>query len=487
MALKVAIIGRPNVGKSTLFNRLTGTKHALVDDTPGVTRDRREGEGRIADLTFRIVDTAGLEDAQDDSLEGRMRRQTEAAVEQADIVLMMIDARAGITPLDAHFADWLRRIDVPVTLLANKCEGRSGLAGLAEAYTLGLGDPIAISAEHGEGMGELYDILRPLVDALPDAGRAPEPDAGAAEPEADEDAIGVDDEGADADEHEDDGEVLDAFVDDEPPGPIRVAIVGRPNAGKSTLINRLLGEDRLLTGPEAGITRDAIEVEWSYKDQPFKLWDTAGLRRKAKVVDKLERLSTTDTMRAVRFAQVVVLVLDGELMLEKQDLAIARTVLDQGRALVIAVNKWDAVANKEAAGRRLRDRLDTSLTQVRGVPWVAVSALRGANLTKLLDAILDIYTVWNTRVPTSRLNRWLERMVEMHPPPLSKGRRLRLRYMTQVKARPPTFAAFVSQADELPESYVRYLVGGLRDEFGLVGVPIRVNLRKRRNPYVDEG
>lgn len=477
MALKVAIIGRPNVGKSTLFNRLTGTKHALVDDTPGVTRDRREGDGRIADLTFRIIDTAGLEDARDDSLEGRMRRQTEAAVEKADLVLMMIDARAGVTPLDAHFADWLRRVKVPVTLLANKCEGRGGIAGLAEAYKMGLGEPVPISAEHGEGMGELYDIIRARIEA--DPALAAELWAEEEEPFPEEVEIGVD---LDEDGLEE-GELPE---DRGPKGPLKLAIVGRPNVGKSTLVNRLLGEDRLLTGPEAGITRDAIEVPWTYKDREIHLVDTAGLRRKARVIEKLERMSTTDTLRAVRYAQVVMLVLDGDQMLEKQDLAIARTVLDQGRALIIAVNKWDAVTDKSAAGQRLRDRLDTSLAQVRGIPWIPVSALRGSNLDKLLDAVLNIYDIWNTRIPTSRLNRWLERMVEQHPPPLSKGRRLRLRYMTQVKARPPTFAAFVSQADELPESYVRYLIGGLRDEFGLVGVPIRVNLRKRRNPYVDE-
>lgn len=478
MALKVAIIGRPNVGKSTLFNRLTGTKHALVDDTPGVTRDRREGDGRIADLTFRIIDTAGLEDARDDSLEGRMRRQTEAAVENADLVLMMIDARAGVTPLDAHFADWLRRVKVPVTLLANKCEGRGGIAGLAEAYKMGLGEPVPISAEHGEGMGELYDIIRARIEADPVLAAELWADEGDESfPDVIEDGVELDE--ADLEE--------DAILEDTGPrGPLKLAIVGRPNVGKSTLVNRLIGEDRLLTGPEAGITRDAIQVPWTYKDREIHLVDTAGLRRKARVTEKLERMSTTDTMRAVRYAQVVMLVLDGDLMLEKQDLAIARTVLDQGRALIIAVNKWDAVTDKSAAGQRLRDRLDTSLAQVRGIPWIPVSALRGSNLDKLLDAVLDIYDVWNTRIPTSRLNRWLERMVEQHPPPLSKGRRLRLRYMTQVKARPPTFAAFVSQADELPESYVRYLVGGLRDEFGLVGVPIRVNLRKRRNPYVDE-
>lgn len=470
MPIKVAVIGRPNVGKSTLFNRLTGTRHALVDDTPGVTRDRREGDGRIADLSFRVIDTAGLEDAFDDSLEARMRRQTERAVETADIVFMLIDARAGVTPLDAHFADWLRRVPVPVVLLANKCEGRAGLSGLAESYALGLGDPVPISAEHGEGMGELYDILRKVAEEkgeLGDAGPAPEP------------------------EFEDPVPDAEAEGDDETPeeeaGPIRLAVVGRPNVGKSTLVNRLIGEDRLLTGPEAGITRDAIEVEWQYRGRALRLVDTAGLRRRARVSEKLERLSTADTRRAVKFAHVVLLVLDADMMLEKQDLTIARMALEEGRALVIAANKWDAVQDRNAASRMLRDRLDISLTQVRGVPWIPVSAARGHNLDKLLDAVLDTYDRWNKRVATARLNRWLEAMLDAHPPPLAKGRRVKIRYITQVKARPPTFAAFVSQAAELPDSYVRYLTGGLRDEFGLVGVPIRLNLRQRKNPYADDG
>lgn len=468
MPIKVAVIGRPNVGKSTLFNRLTGTRHALVDDTPGVTRDRREGDGRIADLSFRVIDTAGLEDAFDDSLEARMRRQTEQAVQAADIVFMLIDARAGVTPLDAHFADWLRRVPVPVVLLANKCEGRAGLSGLAESYALGLGDPVPISAEHGEGMGELYDILRKIAEEkgeLGDAGPAPEP----AFEELDADAEGDDE------------------LPEEELGPIRLAVVGRPNVGKSTLVNRLIGEDRLLTGPEAGITRDAIEVEWQYRGRAVRLVDTAGLRRRARVSEKLERLSTADTRRAVKFAHVVLLVLDAEMMLEKQDLTIARMALEEGRALVIAANKWDAVQDRNAASRMLRDRLDISLTQVRGVPWIPVSAVRGSNLDKLLDAVLDTYDRWNKRVATARLNRWLEAMLDAHPPPLAKGRRVKIRYITQVKARPPTFAAFVSQAAELPDSYVRYLTGGLRDEFGLVGVPIRLNLRQRKNPYADDG
>lgn len=466
MPIKVAVIGRPNVGKSTLFNRLTGTRHALVDDTPGVTRDRREGDGRIADLSFRLIDTAGLEDAFDDSLEARMRRQTERAVEEADLVLMLIDARAGVTPLDAHFADWLRRVATPVVLLANKCEGRAGMSGLAECYALGLGDPVPISAEHGEGMGELYDVIRKIAE---EKGELPEP-APEFEPFEDEPP---------------EGEEVEPEVEEV--GPIRLAVVGRPNVGKSTLVNRLIGEDRLLTGPEAGITRDAIEVQWEYRGRPIRLVDTAGLRRRARVSEKLERLSTADTRRAVKYAHVVLLVLDSETMLEKQDLTIARMALDEGRALVIAANKWDTVDDKNTASRILRDRLDTSLTQVRGVPWIPISAARGTNLTKLLDAVLDTYDRWNTRVPTARLNRWLEAMLEAHPTPLAKGRRVKIRYMTQVKARPPTFAAFVSQAAELPDSYVRYLTGGLRDEFGLVGVPIRLNLRQRRNPYTDDG
>ncbi len=351
MPIKVAVIGRPNVGKSTLFNRLTGTRHALVDDTPGVTRDSREGDGRIADLSFRLIDTAGLEDAFDDSLEARMRRQTERAVEEADLVLMLIDARAGVTPLDAHFADWLRRVATPVVLLANKCEGRAGMSGLAECYALGLGDPVPISAEHGEGMGELYDVIRKIAE---EKGELPEP-APEFEP--------FDDEPAEGEEAE---------PEEEEVGPIRLAVVGRPNVGKSTLVNRLIGEDRLLTGPEAGITRDAIEVQWEYRGRSIRLVDTAGLRRRARVSEKLERLSTADTRRAVKYAHVVLLVLDSETMLEKQDLTIARMALDEGRALVIAANKWDTVDDKNAASRILRDRLDTSLTQVRGVPWIPI-------------------------------------------------------------------------------------------------------------------
>ena len=480
MALKLAIVGRPNVGKSTLFNRLTGTKHALVDDRPGVTRDRRDGKGNIADLEFDLIDTAGLEDAHDDSLEGRMRRQTELAVAQADVILILMDARAGVTPLDAHFADWLRRVEKPVLLLANKCEGRAGLSGLAESYTLGLGEPVPISAEHGEGMGELYDALREIAEQRGEFGYEDEP-----EDEPFEDlptkASSRTDNGP-----EGEGEFEDLFEeDDEPAGAIKIAIVGRPNVGKSTLINHLLGEDRLLTGPEAGITRDAIEVDWQFEGREIKLVDTAGLRRKARIEEKLEILSVQDTRRAIRYAQVVILVLDADMMLERQDLAIARMVLEEGRAMVIAANKWDAITNKSEAAQQLRDRLQTSLPQVKGVPWIPISGLTGSNLDKLFRAVLETYDIWNTRVSTARLNRWLENVLAVHPPPLAKGRRVRIRYMTQVKARPPTFAAFVSQDGELPESYTRYLIGGLREEFGLVGVPIRINLRKRRNPYAD--
>lgn len=478
MAFKIAIIGRPNVGKSTLFNRLIGKRHALVDDTPGVTRDRREGDGRIADLNFTIVDTAGLEDATDDSLEARMRRQTELAVTQADLVFMMIDARAGVTPLDSHFAGWLRKTDAKVVLVANKCEGRGGISGLAEAYRLGLGDPIALSAEHGEGLGDLYDTIAENMKAV---GHDPHPEDSdpyehAAPLEADVDIEELLEVGISPDEVR--------FLPPPEDGPLRLAVIGRPNVGKSTLINKLIGEERLLTGPEAGITRDAIEIEWSFKGRALKLVDTAGMRRRSRVSDKLERLSTADTRRSIDFAHVVLLVLDATMPMEKQDLTIARMALDEGRALVIAVNKWDAVKDKSAASQQIRDRLDTSLTQVRGVPWIPVSAIRGRSLDKMLDAVFQMYDLWNSRVPTSRLNRWLGRMTEAHPPPLSKGRRIRIRYMTQVKARPPTFSAFVSQAAELPDAYARYLIGGLRDEFGLIGVPIRINLRQPKNPYV---
>ncbi len=456
MTFTVAIIGRPNVGKSTLFNRLVGKRLALVDDTPGVTRDWREGEGRIADMRFRVLDTAGLEEAAGDTLAGRMSRQTLQALSAADVALLLIDARAGVTPVDEHFAAALRKGATPVILVANKCEGQAGEAGLIEAFGLGLGEPVAISAEHGEGMGDLFEALRPHADA-----------AAAREAVAARDAT---------EEHGEEGEHGE-------PGPLQLAIVGRPNVGKSTLVNRLVGEERLLTGPEAGITRDAIAVDWEFEGRPIRLIDTAGLRRRARITGKLEKLSGSDAMRAVRYAQVVVLLLDAEAMLEKQDLTIARQVVEEGRALVIAANKWDLIDDPRAALAMLRDRLADSLPQVRGVPVVTVSALRGRNLDKLMRAVIRIYDVWNRRVPTAKLNEWLSFMTDAHPPPLAAGRRVRLRYITQIKTRPPSFAIWTSRPAALPESYIRYLVNGLRDDFGLDGVPLRVSLRKGKNPY----
>jgi GTP-binding protein len=446
MAFTVAIVGRPNVGKSTLFNRLVGKRLALVAETPGVTRDRREGLAYIGDLPFSVIDTAGLEEAPGESLEARMREQTEKALADADLALLLIDARAGVTPADAHFADWLRGKDKPVILVANKCESAAGDAGFYEAFALGLGEPIALSAEHGHGIGELLSALAPHAEA----------------------AIALQEEDAETDGS----------------GLLRLAIIGRPNTGKSTLVNRLIGEERLLTGPEAGITRDAIAVDWSYRGRALRLFDTAGLRRRSRVADKLEVLSVADTRRAIRFANVAVLMLDASVMLEKQDLTIARQVVDEGRALVIAANKWDAVKDRKGASRKLRDRLQTSLPQVRGVPVVTISALEGTSLDTLMDAVFAVYDIWNSRVSTGRLNQWLDAMTEAHPPPLAgSGRRVRLRYATQVKSRPPTFAVWTSRPEDLPDSYRRYLVNGLREDFGLSGIPIRLQFRKGRNPY----
>ena len=459
MGFTVAIVGRPNVGKSTLFNRLVGKKLALVDDQPGVTRDRRFGAGHLGDLDFTVVDTAGLEDVFDQSLEARMREQTEEAIRQADVALLLFDARAGITPLDEHFAKRLRKTKTPILLVANKCESRAAEAGLSEAFRLGLGAAIPISAEHGEGMGALYDVLREQADRK----RA------RAEQAVDADAL------------------LEDFPEDEAPAPkvLQLAIVGRPNVGKSTLANALLGEDRLLTGPEAGITRDAIAVDWQWKGNPIRLIDTAGLRRRARVVEKLERLSGADTQRAVRYAHVVVLVLDANDMLEKQDLTIARHVIEEGRALVIAANKWDAIEDKTEALKKLKERVEKSLPQVSGVPIVTMSARSGRNLDKLMQAVLKIYDEWNKRVGTAQLNRYLEAATVAHPPPLVRGRRIKLRYMTQIKTRPPTFTLFAAKADELPDAYARYLINGIRERFDLKGTPIRLYLRRTDNPFAE--
>jgi GTPase len=470
MPFTIAIIGRPNVGKSTLFNRLVGKRLAIVDDTPGVTRDRREGEGRLADLEFRIVDTAGLEEAFDDSMEARMRIQTNRAVDEADVTLLLIDARAGLTPLDAHFADWLRTQGKPSILIANKCEGGAGDLGYYESFGIGLGDPIPISAEHGEGMGDLYDALQPFADAA----KAAEAAAEAGETGA------VDVSDLELAEEIDDGEA------EEPPKHLQLAIVGRPNVGKSTLVNRLIGEDRMLTGPEAGITRDSIAISLEFNGQSIRLIDTAGLRRKARITQKLESLSVTDSLRSIQYAHCVVLLTDATQTMEKQDLTIARRVINEGRALIIAINKWDLAENRSEAKRRVTDRLEKSLPQARGIPVVTFSALTGEGLKRLLPTVLSVFALWNRRISTARLNRWLEVMCERHPPPLISGRRIRLRYMTQAKSRPPTFVIFANLPEELPEAYNRYLINGLRDTFDLPGIPLRILTRRSKNPYAKE-
>jgi GTP-binding protein len=451
MSFTIAIIGRPNVGKSTLFNRLVGQKLALVDDEPGVTRDRREGQARLGDLEFTIIDTAGLDEGAKGSLTARMQEQTETAIELADALMFVVDARAGLTPADRTFADFARRADKPVLLLANKSEGRHGEAGAMEAYALGLGDPIQVSAEHGEGMGELYDALRALL---------PEP------AEGDEDT---------PDEDEADAESSNR--------PIRVAIVGRPNAGKSTLINRLLGEERLLTSPEAGTTRDSIAVEIDWKGRGFRVFDTAGLRRRSRIEEKLEKLSVADALRAVRFAEVVVLMMDVQNRFEEQDLRIADLIEREGRALVIAVNKWDLMDSKPGQISALRVDADHWLPQVAGVPIVAVSGMMGEGIDRLMEAIVAAYGVWNKRVPTSALNRWFEQAISANPPPAVSGRRLKLNYITQTKARPPSFVLFCSRADAVPQSYLRYLVNSLREAFDLPGTPVRITLREKANPF----
>jgi GTP-binding protein len=477
----VAIVGRPNVGKSTLFNRLVGKKLALVDDTPGVTRDWRAAAARVGGIDFVAVDTAGLEEADGGSLEGRMRRQTERAIERANVVLLVIDARAGLTPMDRHFSQWLRRAGTPVVLVANKCEGRAGLPGLLEAFELGLGEPVALSAEHGEGLADLVEALIPFLppEAAGDDEAGPEGvGVGPSSPSPAQPVAGA---GPGSTGREGAAEAAETGTG----RPLDLAIVGRPNVGKSTLLNALVGEERVLTGPEAGMTRDAITVEWCWRDTRFRLVDTAGLRRRARIDDKLEKLAVADALRVIRLAHVVVLVMDADAILDRQDLTIARLVLDEGRALVIAVNKWDAVADRGAALVQLRERLEASLPQARGVPTVTLSALRRQGLEPLLDAVLRIYGLWNRRIGTAKINQWLQEATDRHPPPLVEGRRVKLRYGTQVKSRPPTFALWVSRPTELPESYSRYLIQSLRDTFGLPGVPIRLLLRKGRNPYAE--
>jgi GTP-binding protein len=448
MSFTVAIVGRPNVGKSTLFNRLVGKRIALVDDRPGVTRDRREGEARLGDLTFTAIDTAGLEDAHDESLAGRMLAQTKAALAQADAVFFLIDARAGPVPDDRAFADLVRRSGKPAILIANKAEGKAGEAGLLEAYALGLGEPVAISAEHGEGLADLISALR---NALPEATAAP---AAAIETEAAA----------------------------EPAKPIRVAVVGRPNSGKSTLVNRLLGEERMLTGPEAGITRDAIAVDLTWHGRDFRLHDTAGLRRPPKVQEKLEKLSVADAINAIRFAEVVVLLMDAAHPFEEQDLRIADLVEREGRALAIGIAKWDLRA-RTAAIAKLREEADRRLPQLKGVPVVGVSGLTGEGVDRLMQAVVDIHDIWNRRAPTHELNRWLAEATAAHPPPAVSGRRIRLNYVTQPKSRPPTFVLFCTRADAVPDAYRRYLVNELRDAFDMPGTPIRLTLREKANPF----
>jgi GTP-binding protein len=451
MSFTIAIVGRPNVGKSTLFNRLVGARRALVDDQPGVTRDRREGDGKLGDLSFRVIDTAGLENAASESLSGKIQAQTAKAVAQADAVLFLVDARVGATPADHTFADLVRKSGKPAILVANKSEGRAGEAGALESYALGLGDPVAISAEHAEGLADLYDALRA---ALPRETQEPD------EEEIDEEAAA---EPADK--------------------PIRIAVVGRPNTGKSTLINRLLGEERLVTGPEAGITRDAIAVDLEWHGRRMRVHDTAGMRRRSRIDEKLEKLSIADTLNAIRFAEVVVVLVDAQTPFEEQDVRIADLVEREGRAIVIGFNKVDLVERETGSRQRLRDLIDRVLPQIKGAPVVAISAHTGEGLDHLMKSVIEAYAVWNRRVPTAALNRFLMKASEMHPPPAIRGRRIRLDYMTQPKSRPPTFVLFSSRAEALPETYRRYLINGLRDAFALPGTPIRLTLRSKANPY----
>jgi GTP-binding protein len=442
MTFAAAILGRPNVGKSTLFNRLVGRKIALVDDQPGVTRDRREGEAKLGDLRFRLFDTAGLDDSKGASLEARMSAQAEKAVEDSDVVLFVIDARMGVTPTDREFATRVRRRGKPVILLANKAEGRGQMPGVLEAYELGFGEPLPVSAEHGEGLDTLHDALLAYAEEKP---------------------------GAEGEERGD--------------GPLRLAIIGQPNAGKSTLVNAILGEERMLTGPEAGITRDAISSDFDWRGQKIRLWDTAGIRRKSRVTAKIEKLAVSDALRAIRFAECVVVLIDASLPIERQDLTLCDLAAQEGRAVVLALSKWDLVEDKQKKLKEVTSDLEDVLPEIRGVPVITLSAKQERGIDKLLEAVLKAMERWNSRIPTSQVNRWLEGAIARNPPPAPSGRRIKIRYATQASARPPTFAIFGNQLSKLPESYLRYLMNGLREDFELWGVPIRFSLRGGKNPF----
>jgi GTPase len=446
MTFTVAILGRPNVGKSTLFNRLVGRKIALVDDQPGVTRDRREGLAQIGDLTFRVFDTAGLDDAKKETLEARMSAQAEMAVDEADLVFFVIDARAGITPIDRKFAEKIRKFGKPVRVVANKAEARMAEAGVLESYSLGFGEPLAVSAEHGEGMESLYDVIAPLA---PKTEVVSEEEAEAAELTR----------------------------------PLRLAIIGQPNAGKSTLVNTMLGEERMLTGPEAGITRDAISTDWSFGGREIKLWDTAGIRRKSRVTGKIEKLAVSDALRAIRFADCVVVLIDASMEIERQDLALSDLVATEGRAVVLALSKWDLVEDKQKVLAEVHSQLEDVLPEIRGVPVVTISAKQERGVDKMMKAVFEAVDRWSARITTSQLNRWLESAVSKNPPPAPSGRRIKIRYATQASSRPPTFAVFGNQMAKMPESYKRYLMNTLRKDFDLAGVPIRFSLRGGKNPF----
>lgn len=467
----LALIGRPNVGKSTLFNRFAGKKLAIVDDTPGVTRDWREAEGMLYDATFRIIDTAGLEEEFDDSIPARMRQQTEAALEQADAAIFMVDGRSGLTPMDEHFAGWIRKKNKPVVLAINKGENEKAIqTAIAESYSLGLGEPIPISAEHGTGMDDLYNALRPHL---------PEEDE-----EQNEDHENSHFESLDDIEGDENFEFSQA--EDDPDKPIKIAIVGRPNVGKSTLLNAVLKEQRVMTGPEAGITRDAIAVDWEFEGRKFKLVDTAGMRRKSKVQNAIEKMSVEDSLRAIRLAQVVILVMDANEAMDKQDLQIANHIIEEGRAFVLALNKWDSVKNKKENKLDFEWKLGNSLAQVKNIPYVTLSALNNKNVKSVFKEALKTYHIWNTRIKTAGLNKWLQMMESRNPAPLVSGRQNRLKYITQIKTRPPTFALWVSRPDKLPSAYKRFIINGLQKDYNIPGVPIRLMIRRSKNPFADK-